>query len=188
MAHADILTVGRFCGCKLGFDRHCVAYGWLPLNAQVHVVKLTQLPLPASAQDRDGRSRGCGVVEFEHASDALRAISTLSNTTLGGRQIHVREDREEPGQRGPPPPRYDDRDRAPRGGGGGSAAVSGAALARAWPAQLALLARCLPACLPTCLAGAWALPAECQRSPLRPCSPAPKSWCTACPTSSAGRT
>ncbi|KAK3253069.1 hypothetical protein CYMTET_37661 [Cymbomonas tetramitiformis] len=42
-----------------------------------------------------GRSKGCGIVEFEQASEALMAISTLSNSELDGRSILVREDRED---------------------------------------------------------------------------------------------
>lgn len=48
-------------------------------------------------EDGEGRSKGCGIVEFEAPSDALRAISLLSNSTLDDRQIMVREDREDPG-------------------------------------------------------------------------------------------
>jgi RNA recognition motif-containing protein len=43
----------------------------------------------------DGTSKGCGVVEFESPSEALRAISLFSNSMLGDRAIIVREDREE---------------------------------------------------------------------------------------------
>lgn len=42
-----------------------------------------------------GVSKGCGVVEFLRADDALRAISQLSNLELDGRVITVREDRED---------------------------------------------------------------------------------------------
>jgi hypothetical protein len=41
-------------------------------------------------QDAAGASRGSGIVEFERSADALHAISMLSNSMLGGRQIHVR--------------------------------------------------------------------------------------------------
>jgi len=51
-------------------------------------------------QDAEGRSKGCGIVEFEHPADALRAISLLSNSALNERQIMVREDREDPGAKG----------------------------------------------------------------------------------------
>lgn len=44
----------------------------------------------------DGQSKGCGIVEFESPSDALRAISLLSNSKLDDRLIIVREDREDP--------------------------------------------------------------------------------------------
>ena len=58
--------------------------------------------------DDRGKSKGCGTVQFETPAEALRAISLLSNSTLGGRQIVVREDRSEwnqiaAGQAGPTP-------------------------------------------------------------------------------------
>jgi len=66
------------------------------------------------------RSKGCGIVEFEAPEEALRAMAQLSNTTLHGRPILVREDREDkdlqslgglaPAGRG---------GGGPRGGGGG---------------------------------------------------------------------
>jgi RNA recognition motif-containing protein len=43
----------------------------------------------------DGRSKGCGIVEFNTAADAQQAVLTLNDTELHGRQIFVREDREE---------------------------------------------------------------------------------------------
>jgi len=46
----------------------------------------------------DGRSKGCGIVEFYNSKDAQEAVLTLNDTELRGRQIFVREDREE--QRG----------------------------------------------------------------------------------------
>lgn len=46
--------------------------------------------------DTEGRSKGCGIVEFASPADALRSISLLSNSLLAGRQISVREDREDP--------------------------------------------------------------------------------------------
>jgi len=44
---------------------------------------------------RDGRSSGSGVIEFESPHEAMKAISVVSNTELDGRMITVREDREE---------------------------------------------------------------------------------------------
>jgi len=43
----------------------------------------------------DGRSKGCGIVEFATVDGARRAVLTLNDTELHGRQIFVREDREE---------------------------------------------------------------------------------------------
>jgi len=42
----------------------------------------------------DGRSKGCGVVEYGSVADAKKAVEELNNTELMGRQIFVREDRE----------------------------------------------------------------------------------------------
>jgi hypothetical protein len=42
-----------------------------------------------------GRSKGCGVVEYEDAADARKALRDLHDTELDGRQIILREDREE---------------------------------------------------------------------------------------------
>lgn len=48
----------------------------------------------------DGRSKGCGIVVYQHPKDAERAIKTLQDTELGGRMIFVREDREGGGNGG----------------------------------------------------------------------------------------
>ena len=42
----------------------------------------------------DGRSKGCGIVQFASAREAAHAIATLNDTELNGRQIFLREDRE----------------------------------------------------------------------------------------------
>ena len=41
-----------------------------------------------------GRSKGCGIVEYANASQAALAMERMHNTTLNGRAIFVREDRE----------------------------------------------------------------------------------------------
>eukprot|EP00522_Entomoneis_paludosa_P010273 CAMPEP_0172439406 /NCGR_PEP_ID=MMETSP1065-20121228/402_1 /TAXON_ID=265537 /ORGANISM="Amphiprora paludosa, Strain CCMP125" /LENGTH=300 /DNA_ID=CAMNT_0013188087 /DNA_START=73 /DNA_END=971 /DNA_ORIENTATION=+ len=43
----------------------------------------------------DGRSKGCGIAEFATVDDARKAVADLNETELSGRQIFVREDREE---------------------------------------------------------------------------------------------
>ena len=45
--------------------------------------------------DHDGRSKGCGIVEFATAEDAKEAIEKLMDTELKGRTIFVTEDREQ---------------------------------------------------------------------------------------------
>jgi RNA recognition motif-containing protein len=81
--------------------------------------------------DREGRSKGCGIVEFSTAEGAADAIEKLTDTELKGRKIFVREDRED-GKRGggggDRPPR---EPRASKGGDskGGDAAAPAAAAA-----------------------------------------------------------
>lgn len=47
--------------------------------------------------DHDGRSKGCGIVEFTTVDGANEAIEKLTDTELKGRMIFVREDREQGG-------------------------------------------------------------------------------------------
>jgi len=42
-------------------------------------------------EDRNGQSKGCGVVEFETSEDAANAIDQLNNSEIMGREIYVRE-------------------------------------------------------------------------------------------------
>ena len=42
-----------------------------------------------------GRSKGCGIVEFDHPQAAARAIRDKTDALLKGRPILVREDRED---------------------------------------------------------------------------------------------
>lgn len=49
----------------------------------------------------DGRSKGCAIVEFASADLANRAVTTLNDSELKGRQIFVREDRGERRASGP---------------------------------------------------------------------------------------
>ena len=43
---------------------------------------------------QDGRSKGCGMVTFATAREAANAIQSLNSTSINGRVIYVREDRE----------------------------------------------------------------------------------------------
>jgi len=51
--------------------------------------------LHADVLRSQGRSKGCGLVQFESADDVSKAILTLNDTELMGRPIFVREDRED---------------------------------------------------------------------------------------------
>jgi len=46
-------------------------------------------------RDWQGYSKGCGIVEFETAADAQRAILEMNNKDLNGRLIFCREDRDD---------------------------------------------------------------------------------------------
>ncbi|CCG81830.1 Predicted protein [Taphrina deformans PYCC 5710] len=71
------------------------------LEEVVKVVESTSAISPGEVlhadvlMNSDGRSKGCGVVEYATASEAQRAISELSNQTLSGRMVYIREDREQ---------------------------------------------------------------------------------------------
>jgi len=45
--------------------------------------------------DDYGKSKGCGIVEFKTVEEALTAINTLNETKLDGREIYIREDKED---------------------------------------------------------------------------------------------
>merc|ERR1711865_1015579 len=47
--------------------------------------------------EHNGRSKGCGIVEYSTEDEAQQAIATLTHTELHGRNIFVREDRERGG-------------------------------------------------------------------------------------------
>ena len=52
--------------------------------------------------DKDGRSKGCGIVEYSSSEKAQEAIALFHDTELKGRTIFVREDREASSQQHPP--------------------------------------------------------------------------------------
>ncbi|KAJ1553098.1 hypothetical protein HK096_009234 [Nowakowskiella sp. JEL0078] len=63
----------------------------------------------------NGRSKGCGIVEYANPEDAQRAIKELSDTVLMGRPVFIREDRENESRfgSGNPPPSRSRYDRYP---------------------------------------------------------------------------
>ena len=65
-----------------------------------------------------GRSKGCGIVEMDTVDSAANAVEMLNDTELQGRNILIREDREDNGGREGGGARYDDRRGPPARGGG----------------------------------------------------------------------
>eukprot|EP01031_Cornospumella_fuschlensis_P044313 gene44313-54186_t len=55
-----------------------------------HVLHADVLTFP------DGRSKGCGIVEFSTVHEAQTAIERLNDSELKGRKVFMREDREDP--------------------------------------------------------------------------------------------
>jgi len=45
-------------------------------------------------RDSSGRSKGCGIIEFQTKEESAEAIKTMNDSDLDGRPIFVREDRE----------------------------------------------------------------------------------------------
>jgi len=80
--------------------------------------------------DRDGRSKGCGIVEFSTVEGAQDAIEKLTDTELKGRKIFVREDRED-GKRGGGAPRVPKAEGGAAAEGGESAPAAAAAASSA---------------------------------------------------------
>jgi len=80
-------------------------------------------------QTSDGRSKGCGIVEFATNEGAAEAILTLNDTELSGRSIFVREDRETSNSGGtnsnPREHSSRDRNRNRHSGGGGGGGFHG---------------------------------------------------------------
>ena len=60
----------------------------------------------------DGRSKGCGIVEYTTEEGAKEAVLKLNDTELNGRQIFVREDREDRGSNAPANNRFSADDAA----------------------------------------------------------------------------
>ena len=99
-AHGGQILVGRRCYVS-NLPWECT---WQDLKD--HFASAGNVVYADVMSDETGRSKGCGIVEFERPDEALRAIGTMSNTNIGGRNISVREDRE-------------DRELGGGGGGGG---------------------------------------------------------------------
>jgi len=72
-----------------------LAYGVAWQDLKDHMREAGEVQFAEVMMMQDGRSKGCGIVEFVDAEGAQNAIETLNDTELCGRQIFVREDREQ---------------------------------------------------------------------------------------------
>lgn len=84
-------------------DEHAVFCGNLSFETRWQTLKdhFRQVGTPTNAKvitDREGRSRGYGIVSFATKAEADEAVRVLHNSVLDGRSILVRPDRP-PGQR-----------------------------------------------------------------------------------------
>jgi len=60
-----------------------------------HMQSASFVPTFANVMGSNGKSKGCGLVEYGSAEEAGAAIAAMNDSTLEGRVLHVREDREE---------------------------------------------------------------------------------------------
>jgi len=72
-----------------------LAYSTSWQDLKDHMRQVGEVTFAKVIEDDQGRSKGCGIVEFALEEDALKAIETLSDTTIKDteRPIFVREDR-----------------------------------------------------------------------------------------------
>jgi len=83
---------GESQGCRVYVGNLSWEVSWQDLKD--HMREAGEVSFAEVMQDNDGRSKGCGVVEFKSEEEAKEAIETLNDTELKGRMIFVREDRE----------------------------------------------------------------------------------------------
>jgi len=79
-------------GCRVYCGNLAWDVAWQDLKD--HMRQAGDVTFAEVMQEADGRSKGCGIVEFANAGAAAQAIQTLNDSDLKGRMIFVREDRE----------------------------------------------------------------------------------------------
>lgn len=78
--------------CKVYVSNLTYDCSWQELKD--HFKKIGRVERTDIIVDNDGKSKGCGIVEYSNSKIAGKAIIELNGTELKGRTIHVREDRE----------------------------------------------------------------------------------------------
>ncbi|KAK2077604.1 hypothetical protein QBZ16_004449 [Prototheca wickerhamii] len=89
MAEEEVMRVGR----RVYVSNLAWRTSWQDLKD--HFRTAGEVVYSNVIKDADGRSKGWGIVEFSQPEEAVEAISTLNGSELGGRNIMVREDRED---------------------------------------------------------------------------------------------
>lgn len=93
-----IIGRGTLYGAKLGVSRTVfvgnLSYQTTWKELKDHMTQAGKVVRANVIMDSDGRSKGCGLVDYDTVETANQAISTLHDTTLMGRLIYVREDRD----------------------------------------------------------------------------------------------
>lgn len=101
-------------GCSLYVGNLAYETSWQDLKD--HMRQAGNVDQANILESSNGRSKGCGIVVYQNARDAQRAIRELQNSVLHNRPIFIREDRENGGGGGRPS----------RGGSGAGASSGGA--------------------------------------------------------------
>lgn len=81
-------------GCRVYVGNLAWSVSWQDLKDHMKKHTGAEVVRADVMKSPDGRSKGCGVVEFATVQGAQRAVLTLNDSELHGRQIFVREDRE----------------------------------------------------------------------------------------------
>ena len=63
----------------------------LTVSTKICLVFVIKLIEPNLVLETNGRSKGCGLVEYSTTEEAEKAIEVLNDTLLSGRRIFVRE-------------------------------------------------------------------------------------------------
>ena len=93
--HDEAAPTSRAVGRRLYVGNLAWGVAWQQLKDHFKSFDMKPLHADVALEQSTGRSRGYGFVEFASSREAEEAILRLNNSYLLGRQIFVREDREE---------------------------------------------------------------------------------------------
>ncbi|KAH7700667.1 RNA recognition [Aphelenchoides avenae] len=64
--------------------------GWMKLK-DIIKEKAGEVAFVETLENKDGRSKGCAIVEFKHKDAAAKCVEAMHRTELNGRQIVAKE-------------------------------------------------------------------------------------------------